>query len=336
MISPPNHLDAPGAAQPTSASCNAPPLFETVSCNFCGSWDHALLFPATLTDPDKPQVEAYRCTSFGYGKHHPIVRCRDCGLVFANPRYSATLLIDEYAAVEDPLYEQERQGRVLTFERHLRPIEAMIQNHHGKRLLDIGCYTGVFLEIAAAHGWDAYGVEPCRWAARVCAEHKLRVRPGRLEDAGFEGDFFDLATSWDVIEHLSDPYSHLSEIYRVLKPDGLVAIHTIDIDSPFAKALGSKWPWLMEMHIVYFSRQTLALMLDKIGFEVISSHSQGRYLRVGYLVTRLQALNSLLYLIADRTIRALKLEEVAVPINFGDLVTTYARKRVPSTAPNCR
>jgi hypothetical protein len=42
----------------------------------------------------------------------------------------------------------------------------------------------------------------------------------------------------------------------------------MDIDSLFSRVMGPKWPWLMEMHIYYFSQRTLAAMLRKAGFQV--------------------------------------------------------------------
>jgi ubiquinone/menaquinone biosynthesis C-methylase UbiE len=298
---------------------------EYVACNLCGSRDFEQVYPGTLNG-ERPKVEAYRCTNFGYGLHHPIVRCRNCGLIFANPRYSADELLDEYVAVEDPLYEQERQGRVLTFERHLQPIEKMMGGPQGKRLLDVGCYTGIFLEIAEKHGWESYGIEPSQWAAQLCKERGLKVYNGTLEQANFPDNHFDVATSWDVIEHLNDPVAHLAEIHRVLKPGGLLACHTIDIDAPFAKLMGPRWPWLMEMHLYYFSRTSLAAMMKKVGFEIVDAQAQGRYQRLSYLVSRIQAVSTPLYRVADAAIRGLGLEAIAVPINLGDLVTTYARK----------
>lgn len=300
---------------------------EYVTCNLCGANDTTLVFPSTLDNQKRLSAEAYHCTNFGYGIHHAIVKCRRCGLVYANPRFSQTDLLDEYEHVVDPLYEQERKGRVLTFERHLAPLEQMVGDHRGKRILDVGAYTGVFVEIAQQHGWDAYGTELSQWAAQVSRERGLKVQTGTLEEAEFPDDWFDVATSWDVVEHLNDPKGHLEEVRRVLKPGGILAVHTIDIDAPFARVMGARWPWLMEMHIVYFSRRTLATMLTNAGFQVLRAEAQGRYQKVSYLVSRLQAVNGVLWRVSDWLIRKLRLDALAVPINLGDLVTTYAVKK---------
>jgi 2-polyprenyl-3-methyl-5-hydroxy-6-metoxy-1,4-benzoquinol methylase len=300
---------------------------EYVSCNMCGADDTAPLFPSTIDYQKRISAEAYNCTNFGYGVHHAIVKCRRCGLVYANPRFAQGDLIEEYEQVVDPLYEQERQGRVLTFERHLKPLERMMGDHRGKRILDVGAYTGIFVEIAQQHGWHAYGTELSQWAAQLSRERGLNVKTGTLEQAAFPDDFFDVATSWDVVEHLNDPKMHLREIHRVLKPGGVLAVHTIDIDAPFARIMGPRWPWLMEMHIVYFSRRTLAAMLTEVGFQVIRAEAQGRYQKVSYLVSRLRAVNDALWRVGDGVVRRLHVDQLAVPINLGDLVTTYAVKK---------
>lgn len=298
-----------------------------VACPLCGADDTTLRYAGTLHSTTPANAAAYLCTNLGYGKHHPIVQCRRCGLVYANPRYSARQLTQAYQEVIDPLYEEEREGRVLTFQRHLRPIEAMVGAHHGKRILDVGAYTGVFVEIAAQRGWDAYGVELSTWAATLCRERGLKVFNGTLEAAQFPSDFFDVVTAWDVVEHLDAPRELLKEIYRVLKVGGIAVIHTIDIDAPFARLMGRHWPWLMEMHLVYFSRRTLAAMLSDVGFTELHATPQGRYQKLRYLVSRMGWFSPRLATAGEWVVRRLKLEGKAVPINLGDLVTTYAWKR---------
>ncbi len=298
---------------------------EFVACNLCGSSRTRLRFPSTLSRRGDRAAD-FRCTSDGYGIHPPIVQCLDCGLIYTNPRYGAAEIAEAYRAVEDPLYVLEREGRVLTFERHLRPIEALAGPGPGRRLLDVGCHIGVFLEIAGAHGWEAWGVEPSRWAVEIARAKGLRVIEGTLREAAFPDAWFDVVTMWDVIEHLSDPMGELREVHRILKPGGWVVIHTMDIESPFARLLGARWPWLMEMHLYYFSRRTLRRMLERAGFESVRTAAEGRYLRLGYLATRVRALFPRLGALLVGLVRWARLEGRAVYINLGDLFTAYARK----------
>jgi len=298
---------------------------EYVTCNLCGRTETRLRFASTLPEEARPQnVEAFRCTSPGYGRHHTIVQCLHCGLVYTNPRFHGAEILDSYEAVEDVLYLEERDGRVLTFERHLRPLERL-QAPPG-RLVDVGAYTGVFVEIAAQHGWEAYGLEPSRWAVEQARGRGVQMIEGTLATSGLAAASFDVVTMWDVIEHVADPQAEIREAHRLLKPGGMLVLHTMDIDSRFARLMGRRWPWLMEMHIYYFSRRTLGAMVEQAGFRVIRSEPQGRYLRLGYLATRVSGLSPLLGRALGGLFRVLRLDAMPIPINFGDLFTVYARK----------
>lgn len=311
------------AAAPPTALTEA---VEAVGCNLCNGTDYTLRFPSTLPQGEHDDWRAYACTSSGYGRHGPIVQCRHCGLVYASPRPSMREVLDTYEAVQDPLYVEEREGRVLTFERHLRPLEKFTGPPEKRALLDVGAYTGVFVEIAARHGWDAWGVEPSQWAVGQARARGLHMIQGTLETAGLSDATFRVVTMWDVIEHLTDPQTTLREAWRVLAPGGVLVVHTIDIDSLFARALGGRWPWLMEMHLYYFSRCTLRALLERAGFEVAWMGAQGRYLRAGYLANRLAALFPVLGRPIEALVTALRLRRVPLPVNLGDLFTVYARK----------
>lgn len=298
---------------------------EFIPCNLCGSKDFKLLFPSTLTH-STPDAKDFRCTSSAYGVHPPIVRCNVCALVYANPRWASTIVNENYSVVQDPTYVEEREGRVITFRRNLQPIEDLIHQSETRRLLDVGCHIGVMVELAQERGWEAWGVEPSTWAAEQARRRNLRVITGTLADAKLDANYFDVVTLWDVIEHLTDPAAELKQIQRVLKPGGIFAVHTIDIESLFARAMGKRWPWLMEMHLYYFSPRTLGKLLEKIGFQVIRSNPQGRFLRVGYLATRLEPYNQTLARLIRATMSRANLLTKAIPVNFGDLFTLYARK----------
>ncbi len=314
-------LPAPASSGTTAIS------IEEVACNLCGGRDARLIYPSTLgSSALHPEMSHYRCTTAAYGVHPNIVRCNGCGLVYANPRLDARAIDDNYSQVDDPKYIDEREGRVLTFRRNLLPLEDLVRGPAPRRLLDVGCHIGVMLEIAKERGWDATGVEPSEWAAARARERGLNIVNATLAHAQLPPDGFDAVTLWDVIEHLTDPLTDLTEVYRVLKPGGVVAIHTIDIESPLARLMGSHWPWLMEMHLYYFSPRTLKHMLDRIGFKTEKVIYQGRYLRLGYLITRLEHYSRPLARALGAGAKRLGLEAAPIPINFGDLFTIFARK----------
>lgn len=322
---------------------------EEVACNLCGSNDFQILYPSTLGPADTiPQPSHFRCTTATYGIHPTIVRCNVCNLVYANPRLNASAVEENYFAVDDPAYIVEREGRELTFQRNLEPLNRLVptfsperSNGHvhsaraqvspnelakARRLLDVGCHIGVLLEVAQTKGWTATGVEPSAWAARQAQERGLNVINSTLAGADLPSNHFDAVTLWDVVEHLTNPKADLNQVHRILKPGGVVAIHTIDIESIPARLMGKRWPWLMEMHLYFFSPRTLAHMLEDIGFKIELWTYQGRYLRFNYLTTRVQPYSvpiaRALRYAGDR----LDLSDRVVPLNTFDLFTMFARK----------
>jgi 2-polyprenyl-3-methyl-5-hydroxy-6-metoxy-1,4-benzoquinol methylase len=297
-----------------------------VNCNLCNRNDWKVRFPATTTYLEGPDVRTFRCTSPDYGSHAQIVQCNHCDLVYANPQWSPEELVAAYTAVEDETYVQEREGRELTFEKHLNALEEFTGPADGRSLLDVGAYIGVFVEIARTYGWLAEGIEPSSWAVAKARERNLPIYQGTQQNMVLADRKFDVVTMWDVIEHVTDPISELKRSYQLLKPGGWLAVHTMDIDSLIARVLGNHWPWLMDMHLYYFSQKTLSKMIQKSGFHVEWSGAQGRYLRLGYISSRLAGFNQHLGNISSTIFNRFNLNHMAIPINFGDLFTVYAQK----------
>jgi 2-polyprenyl-3-methyl-5-hydroxy-6-metoxy-1,4-benzoquinol methylase len=304
----------------------------SIICNLCGSDQSRELYPSTLeADHQLKAGSAFLCTSPDYGQHYRIVKCINCGFVYANPRGQAESIINAYQAVEDPVYLQEREGRELTFRKHLGPMHQLTGAPAGRKLLDVGAYVGVFVQVAREAGWDAMGVEPSTWGVAQAQKAGLPVVQGTLATANFAPESFDVITIWDVIEHFDDPSTELRHVWQLLKPGGFVVIHTIDVDSITARLMGSHWPFLMEMHVMFFSRQTLRAMLEKLHFIYKGAHTEGRYLRLGYLAGRVKAaFGSLLGKPVESLVKALNLNGLPIPINTLDLFTAYAQK--PATS----
>lgn len=296
-----------------------------VNCNLCGRDDYRVRFPITA-EGNVLQVDAFRCTHSGYGHHGQIVECRNCGLVYTNPRWPAEDVLDAYTAVQDETYVEERVGREITFRHHLRNIERITGPAAGRALLDVGAYIGVFVETALAAGWQARGIEPSEWAAAEAQRRGLDVQLGTLETSGLPSESFDVVTLWDVIEHLSDPAAELERARQLLRPGGWLVVHTMDIDAPIARLMGRRWPWLMDMHLYFFSARTLARMLSEHGYEVVWHKTQGRYLSLGYLASRVEGMQPGLGRVVRAAVRGFGWQHAAIPVNTGDLRTFISRR----------
>lgn len=106
---------------------------EYVHCNLCGADETIVRYPSTLHQHQtKEDWRAFACTHDGYAQHRTIVQCHQCGLVYANPRLDSRDLLDTYESLKDSLYLKEWEGRVLTFEKHRKPLELLASPQDGR------------------------------------------------------------------------------------------------------------------------------------------------------------------------------------------------------------
>jgi SAM-dependent methyltransferase len=157
-----------------------------------------------------------------------MVRCPSCGLVFQDPQPSEERLAETYyhdAAFADALFGELRRITLDNAEHKRTLLEDAGVLKPGMRVLDVGSSSGAWLEVAAAAGMRAVGVEIGEETSARARDRGLDVRTGTLEQALPElaGEGFDLITFWDVLEHLRDPRHELELAHRLLAPDGLVA-----------------------------------------------------------------------------------------------------------------
>ena len=301
---------------------------HAVPCVLCGSPSFDVVYPATMDAGAPLKAEAFLCTAGDYGNHLPIVRCRVCGHFYTNPRWTAEEILSTYEDVEDESYVREEGGRILTFRRRLKEMERVTGPAAGRSLLDVGTYTGVFVQEAVQRGWNAVGVEPSRWCVDLAHSRGLTVFQGTLDSPELRGRQFDVITLWDVIEHMDDPSAEIEKATALLASHGYLVVHTMDIGSLMAKIMGSRWPWFLGMHLHFFSRRSLSDLFRRSGYDVLKAQASGRYLRLGYFTRNLATLFPFPGKLLSSIVRALRLGGIPLRLNFGDLMTVYGRKKV--------
>jgi 2-polyprenyl-3-methyl-5-hydroxy-6-metoxy-1,4-benzoquinol methylase len=302
-----------------SSAPRAAPVPVPRRCYLCSGEALALRFAAR---GGPVEHRAYACTSFGHRAHGPIWGCEACGFLQQWPVPAPADLLDAYAAVEDPLYLAERDNRYHTFRRALRLLGAP----GGRRLLDVGAYCGFFVDVARQAGFAAEGIELSRWAASHARSLGLDVRSETLAERARAGGRYDVVTLWDVIEHLPDPRAELAAAHALLVPGGRLHVSTVDAGSLVARLLGRRWPWLMDMHLVYFDRATLPALLEETGFHVVRCGTYTHTVSADYLLRKVAASFPPLAPVLG-ALRRVVPTRWPVPVNLGDNMVVTAERR---------
>lgn len=159
----------------------------------------------------------------------PLLKCPDCGQLISQAteeRYRESMM--EFDDPKGTLPDAASRGRRFSLgKKWLDKISSLLKKPPSEiRLLDVGCSSGAFLQIAKNLGFAAEGVEPAPRAAQTAKDTGLIVHCGYLQDIGFPPESFDAITLFEVIEHLREPAGLLMECRRILKPGGILLIGT--------------------------------------------------------------------------------------------------------------
>lgn len=149
---------------------------------------------------------------------------------------------------------------------------ACAQSERGIRLLDVGCSSGALLRSAQRAGFVVEGVEPAEHAAASAKTAGLNVFHGYLQEARYPAASFDAVTLMEVIEHLPDPSALLREVWRILKPNGVLAVGTGNGASWTVRLVGARWGYFQVAghggHISFFNPTSLGVLAQRCGFRV--------------------------------------------------------------------
>jgi len=168
-------------------------------------------------------AERFRPASSDFGSTAgEVVRCSTCGHASLVAAPAEDVLAGAYTDAADPVSLREEAGQVATAARDLGAVEVVTGAPDGRRLLDIGCWTGSMLSAASDRGWKATGVEPSTWAVGRAVDRGLDVRQATFADADLEPASFAVVVATDVLEHLLDPGEAVARIAELLEPGGVL------------------------------------------------------------------------------------------------------------------
>ena len=109
------------------------------------------------------------------------------------------------------------------------------------KILDIGCGPGIYTKDLLLRGWEVWGMDLSpkmlqlaeRSLADVREPHRAHFSTGQAENLSFDSSFFDAVLCIGVLPYVESLEKALSEISRVLKPEGSVLFQLSNKFTPF-------------------------------------------------------------------------------------------------------
>ncbi|WP_434037761.1 class I SAM-dependent methyltransferase [Formosa sp. 4Alg 33] len=145
-------------------------------------------------------------------------------------------------------------------------------NTSDKTLLDVGCGTGDFLQIAKANGWNACGIEPDLDARQLAIKKVGDTVHDPSKINSLKDQSFDVITLWHVLEHLPNLDSHIENYKRLLKSNGVLVIAVPNYKSYDAQYYKTFWAAFdVPRHLWHFSQTGISKILGKQEFKVVKT-----------------------------------------------------------------
>lgn len=234
------------------------------------------------------------------------VCCQACETVYMNPRPKSEYFKRYYQSGKSARFwstdfypKVEAQRKEMIYRPRVKKIAEKIKSFNLKlpvKLVDIGSGYGSFLDECRDFGLSVApeGIEPSPDLAGRCREKGFIVHQAMLEEVQGLDERFDVAISFEVLEHLHNPTDFITAARKILKPGGLLLMTTLSISGYDFKLLGPKHNNLKPPHhINFFSTHSMELLFKYCGYTEVSVETPGK-LDVDILCNRVSQFPELL------------------------------------------
>lgn len=205
-------------------------------------------------------------------------RCHECGSMYIGNEITSDELGEAYASIDtDTYYDEVDEPTKQKMNTVVKNVEDRISK--SAHILDIGAGGGHLIE---AFNQNEYENLYAHEVPSSGIEGVDSITKDIYQDFDYESipsNKFDLVTLIDVLEHVPDPSYLIESCKRILKPGGIIYLHTPVVSEldrimqrvqkvPVISAVGETWQRSRNsiFHLSLFTTTSLSLLLDQSGF----------------------------------------------------------------------
>lgn len=236
------------------------------SCRVCGDLNSETVITKTIGKWSSTYV---KCKGCGVERIYPYPSPEEIDQ-FYNNNYTSNIWAD---GVNSALrYSPEYRNVVFSeYNISLNDIGLPVNSFVGKRLLDIGCAEGIFLDYLRSKGCadkDIDGYDVSEQMIKVALSKGYNAFTGSLND--IRSNTYEIVTAWDVLEHVLDSVDTIKNVRRIMVDGGFFVLETPNTGI-LSELFKERWAhYLPLQHVHLFNTTNLTSLLDQNGFKIIN------------------------------------------------------------------
>ena len=251
-------------------------------------------------------------------------RCSGCGLLYAPTFFNGPQLERLYGQMPPNMEEVPLEALHRTQRGYFEVLKSCSDLEGG--FIEVGPDIGLFTENCVREGrYDEYWLfEPNRDVlpalSKIVEGRKSHIIHDMFGFSNVPDHASSAAVMIHVLDHLLDPVATLRELRQKLKPGARLLLVTHDESSLLRRLVGWRWPAFCLQHPQIYNPESMRVLLEAAGFEVLEQRKTVNYFQVDFL------LKHLLWAFGMKVQSVLSTGQLTLGLKLGNMLTISTPK----------
>jgi 2-polyprenyl-3-methyl-5-hydroxy-6-metoxy-1,4-benzoquinol methylase len=238
---------------------------HTVNCQICGSKNTEIKYKGAIRNGKFPDVI----------EDAEIFTCLGCGVEYLS-KYDIDYTKKDYRNLVDSESTEESYYKIHDNDQYSKLSLFELKELRGKKVVDIGCGAGSFLDLVKGFSSETYAIEPAKYYHKSLKSKQHKVFDSLDEILKESEGTFDIVTSFSVIEHVDDPLDFIVKSSKLLKSGGKMVFSTPNSNDILLKLIPNEYSsfFYRVVHKWYFNSKSLSYLANyaNLEFKIVYKH----------------------------------------------------------------